>query len=675
MVGAVCWLLYVVWQSPHRSDLATYGAFAFPIVLLAAGWVTWAWRRARTSPANSATEEENLNHAADRLAAAVRAQWEKAAGERGLTGASPIPVTWGKPSVPMTGPLAAAIGSQRFDPLPGLPRTSEAQLAAGQISDLHSVYGGLGSGRLVIAGPPGSGKSGSAVLLILAALKYREQVSAKDKPKVPVPILVTAHDWDPRSQPVAKWLTQQLKNTYPLFVGAAGATTADALMVAGKIMVIIDGLDEVAADLRPIALQALSQQASFRIVVLSRTAEMASAASRQGVLQSAAAIELCAINAAEAASYLERVQLDPPPDGWRDLIDRIRIDPASPLSKALDNPLTLTLVRDTYQSGDDARELLKFCDISLHGISRHQIAEDITDHLLDRILPAAYAHRPGQPLPPYDLATAHYALTKIATRMNHEGTRDLQWWHIPTWASAAQRFVVGGLIGGLAEGLALSAISGLRYTLVSALWGVFAIGFLSVLDRPPQRLGKVQLQASSIMSSILTGFGLALAGVLVFGLLLGVTNGLKLLVVGIILGLILAFMVGFQNAIGDPDSTSSVSPATSRRDDRKYAIMAGIMFGLVIGVVVILTLGLGFGLVVALVFGVLLAFTLPVSWPVSLATIQIAIKWRTPVHLMRFLDDAHKRNVLRIVGPVYQFRHARLQDRLVARSDQLTTAA
>jgi hypothetical protein len=28
------------------------------------------------------------------------------------------------------------------------------------------------------------------------------------------------------------------------------------------------------------------------------------------------------------------------------------------------------------------------------------------------------------------------------------------------------------------------------------------------------------------------------------------------------------------------------------------------------------------------------------------------------------LEDARDRNVLRTVGPVYQFRHARLQDRL-----------
>ena len=34
---------------------------------------------------------------------------------------------------------------------------------------------------------------------------------------------------------------------------------------------------------------------------------------------------------------------------------------------------------------------------------------------------------------------------------------------------------------------------------------------------------------------------------------------------------------------------------------------------------------------------------------------------------MRFLEDARSRSVLRTVGPVYQFRHARLQDRLAGR--------
>jgi hypothetical protein len=39
---------------------------------------------------------------------------------------------------------------------------------------------------------------------------------------------------------------------------------------------------------------------------------------------------------------------------------------------------------------------------------------------------------------------------------------------------------------------------------------------------------------------------------------------------------------------------------------------------------------------------------------------------------MRFLEDARKRDVLRTVGPVYQFRHARLQDRLAGHARTAT---
>ncbi|MFD5035413.1 hypothetical protein ACFWM0_34115 [Streptomyces sp. NPDC058405] len=48
----------------------------------------------------------------------------------------------------------------------------------------------------------------------------------------------------------------------------------------------------------------------------------------------------------------------------------------------------------------------------------------------------------------------------------------------------------------------------------------------------------------------------------------------------------------------------------------------------------------------------------------ALTDTQLAFRERTPVRLMAFLDDAHHRNLSRVTGPVYQFRHARLQERL-----------
>jgi hypothetical protein len=69
-----------------------------------------------------------------------------------------------------------------------------------------------------------------------------------------------------------------------------------------------------------------------------------------------------------------------------------------------------------------------------------------------------------------------------------------------------------------------------------------------------------------------------------------------------------------------------------------------------------------------LVVGLVGGLAYPKTWAASLAFAQLARRWRTPLRLMRFLEDARKRDVLRTVGPVYQFRHARLQDRLAAQA-------
>jgi RecA/RadA recombinase len=100
-----------------------------------------------------------------------------------------------------------------------MPATTAAQLAEGDIRDLHQLYGGLGSGRLVIAGAPGSGKSGAAVLLILAALGHRDHVAEADRPGVPVPVMFTLHGWDPNAQAVRDWLVDRLGQTYRCWPG------------------------------------------------------------------------------------------------------------------------------------------------------------------------------------------------------------------------------------------------------------------------------------------------------------------------------------------------------------------------------------------------------------------------------------------------------------------------
>jgi hypothetical protein len=688
------WALLAVWRSPDRDGLVAFGMFAVPVGVIATGVIGRAWR-AGTRRQGDKVEVPELDRLADLLAEAVRDQWTHAAADRGLLEPEPIAVRWARPSLPLAGPVSAAIGSPRFPPLPGLPVAGQQRLRVGRVRDLHAVYGGLGSGRLVIAGPAGSGKSGAAVLLVLAALSYRAQLPAADRSLVPVPVLFTLHEWDPREQPAGDWLAARLQQTYPSLAGKQGAVRAAALLTAGKIAVILDGLDEMPQELRPVALRSLSQQATFRLVLLTRSAEMAAAAA-SGLLEGAAAIELQDVTPAAAADYLTRIQLDPAPRGWAELTERLRRDPDSSLARALSSPLTLTLVRDTYRSADDVGEFLEFCDAADGAAS----PDDIVDLLLDRVLPAAYAPRPGERPPPFDLRTAQQTLRYIAARMNQDGTRDLQWWRIAAWAPAAPRRVLTALIGALVIGPLVGLAVGLTTrSAVGGLWWGFGAGVVIGLmaapsGGPSSRAGGGDPQriAPPRWRHVFRSPGLVVGGTtgFAFGITLATSNGHRVSpVTGLTLGLVVGLTLGLAFALAEDISkpragnASPLSPLTSWRSDRAHGLTVALAIGLANGILVGLmagtpgfgTGGLWTGLTAGLgtALGTVLGGTLilPRTWPASLTFAQLAARRHTPVHLMRFLEDARDRNVLRTVGPVYQFRHARLQDRLAKRRSLL----
>jgi hypothetical protein len=667
--GTVIW---AVWRSSQRADLSAFGGFAVAVIVPVATVVIYLTRLrqdAETAPTRP------LDEIADSLAAAVTEQWTRAALERRLLQPEPIPVHWERSSRPLAGPLSTAVESRQFAPLPGLSPALKRQLRGGRLKDLHAVYGGLGSGRLVIIGEPGSGKTGTAVLLVLAALEHRQQVPWPDRQLVPVPVMFTLHGWDPTTKRVGDWLATRLQETYPMFAGKSGKAEAAELVKAGRIAAFLDGLDEIAEDLRPVALRALSQQAVMRVVVLTRSFEMMVAA-QQGFLEGAAALELRAVDAAAAADYLTRVQLDPPPLGWTELTGRLRREPGSPLAKALSSPLTLTLVRDTYRGGDDIRELLDFCD-AVGDVS----GEDIQDHLLDRVLPAAYTPPPGEPPSRYELEAARLVLGKIAARMSQEGTRDLSWWRLPAWASATPRAIVTGAMFGV------MFVFGGSY--VFGLVGGTVFGCLYLVGdrrKVPARRAPLQWRHLLNRNSLVPGLVYALIGGIscaVFGLAIPLGPGqIAALAAGVGIGAGLAGALATGLTRPAADDASPLTPRLSWRRDQSFGLAVGLMLGL--GLSLGVALGLGFAyafgvepthtarqvvalvvvLVWLLVFGLVFGLVFPRTWTVALAFAQLAMRWHTPVRLLRFLDDARERDVLRTVGPVYQFRHARLQDRL-----------
>ncbi len=360
----------------------------------------------------------------------------------------------------------------------------------------------------------------------------------------------------------------------------------------------------------------------------------------------------------------------------------------------------LTLVRDTYRATDDIGELLSLRDAAGHPAS----SQDIADHLLDRVLPAAYTQQPGEPPPRYDLPAAERALQRIATRMNNDGTRDLQWWHAPAWAHAAPRFIATWLGAGLAAGLSAGLWVGLSAGLSAGLLFGIGAGIVAGVafgrgNKIPRRMTPLRWRQLFRRRPLVVGLLAGTVGGFAFW---WINHALTLpavallwdaLVLGLVIGFVAWLGAGLVAGMSRPgtDNTSPLSPLSSWRSDRAFGLAAGLVaglafalsFGFVFGLNVfglyisalptvpgsavhlsIFWPGLVYGFVAGLAAGLVFGLAYPQTWSSSLAFAQLAASDRTPVRLMRFLEDARSRSVLRTVGPVYQFRHARLQDRL-----------
>ncbi|WP_062997105.1 hypothetical protein [Nocardia mikamii] len=664
VVGAVWWILWVTLLGPNEKSTASgYGQFVVAVVVAVCSLVVWVVRTFWSRTA------EPLDRLADRLAARMHERWAEEAHDRDLV-VEPLPIRWRQAALSVAVPVAAATstrgGRPRFDPLPGVSVITSAALQEGDRSTLYDVYGGLPSGRLVITGDAGSGKSAAAILLLLDALKFREQGHSG----IPVPVMFTLHNWDPEGTPFNEWLIDKLAETLPL-----RRREAKSLVQARRIAVFLDGLDEMPEQLRPIALQALNK-ADFRLVLLSRREEFRAAVQHEPLL-GAAVIELRSLKPADAADYLLRHVVSPPPPNWQAVAEKLNADPRSPLARALNRPLTVTLLRDTYPQSGEVDELLDR--------KRFPTPKRIESHLLDQVLIAAYTPEAGGPKPRYSVQTAERTLGYIADRLKRNGSRDLAWWTIGQWTEPGIALFARAMTVWFVTAIPIGFLLGLSYwiadgrEIASGVPVGLAIGLVSALSTIREKTKPKRVAVRWWLAPVTTtGLLMALPLGLGTGFALVFVNDLEpALVWWLVLGVVLWLTLGIGTSlfVSDQDDNRSHDPVTSWRQD----VMAGLGFGVICGFGA-LTAGLCFGmrfdlglpavLAVGLLGGLAAMLALPpamtASWPTFCFQIELALRHRTPVRLMRFLEDARQRGVLRTVGPIYQFRHAELQDRLAA---------
>jgi hypothetical protein len=173
-----------------------------------------------------------------------------------------------------------------------------------------------------------------------------------------------------------------------------------------------------------------------------------------------------------------------------------------------------------------------------------------------------------------------------------------------------------------------------------------------------------------LATAVIAGFQGYAALPILLGSSLELVTGIGL---GAGIGITAALGAGFEAVIEKDERDKFVRPSDLLHRNRTTVLTQMLLVGLVIGSgygVYFEYVLPGAGLVTGAVAGIMTGFGVGTltAWGrwVVLARIWLPMTGQLPRDLNAFLGDVYDRGVLRQVGAVYQFRHARLRDRLGA---------
>ena len=657
------------------DPLVVISAFTGLIALTVAAWQLILL--VPPPPAAFLNAVEQLDNAAAKLAENVVAQWEREARQRSLRTPSPLQVPWATTQRPVAVPAKDLMRRGR----------TTISRQTGRLNDALSLFDHRTDNQLVILGDPGAGKSVLAILFTLGLLNRR---LAAD----PVPVLLPALSWDPASINLEDWIAYRLGIDYPVLrdVTLFGANAPERLVVEGRIVAVLDGLDEMPIEARPLAIAEISRGWTERpLIVTCRTAEFERAVEQGGPVASATVIELEPIPVAESVAYLRDGEDTTRRKRWSGVAIALQGGRDLPLVEALATPLMVSLAKVVYRD-HDPNEILD--RIALPD------SEAIEDRLLDAFLPIAYGSHISMALTTvaatrsrrtWNETDARRWLTFLARDLNSRKTRDIAWWEfyrsVPSKAGRIAFVVHIALLGGILAG-SLTAVDGLSAPVgvlvslaVAATTGLTAgmpAYFGSIPDLPVHfgvhlGLGGYSGTRNEALRFFLAG---AIAPAIGVGSLTWFSSDVFWgILAGGICGVVGSLVIGTVRWSRRIAWTTAPTPGAVLQADRRTTVIhwvgAGIPLGGAVGLIFLQQHGIAVALLVALLTAV------PSGWAVSSGTayawfvmtrLWLGLRGRLPLRAMAFLDDAHRRGVLRQFGAVYQFRHGRLQDHLAEES-------
>ena len=210
--------------------------------------------------------------------------------------------------------------------------------------NLVDLYARLHLKRVLLVGGPGSGKT-TAAREFVARLAARSSSS-----DAPVPVLVGLVSWNPASEGVEDWFTDRIADRYGL------RRKAVRLLVAERRLIpVLDGLDELPASQRTIAVPLLARWlAGFEGCVL--TCRTSAHEELAGLLRLTAGmtVTLRPLGEHAIAGHLTSAG----DQRWRAVATAVVNDPGGPLAEALSSPWLLSLAVSGYDGHRDPTELI-----------------------------------------------------------------------------------------------------------------------------------------------------------------------------------------------------------------------------------------------------------------------------------------------------------------------------
>jgi hypothetical protein len=524
--------------------------------------------------------------------------------------------------------------------------------------------------RLVVTGEMGGGKTAACVLLVVELVERHGRL----------PVLLQLGTWDPGTS-LQAWIANQLPEVFPVLGRTRNDQKVAAILASRHALPILDGLDEMREPAA--ALRAIDEEMRGRpFVVTCRTAEFARA-NAGGVLHQALVVELQPLRPDEVSGILLEYEPAGVQGPLAPLVGALKDQPAGPVADALSTPFMVSLARDTDAS---LGELLPTA-------TDPNAADVIRQHLLGTFVSKTYATRTAyadsEGITP-DQARRY--LRFLARHTDPAGR--LAWWRLDLAVPQVVFLVVSACFGAAV----CSGLATLFFSLFDRPWLGFWIGLGAgaagaITDKlvprdPPRRsrprVRSVQVPAPPELAHII-GFGLVGGAALAVMVWILYASSRYIIIGGVLSGVTFT-IARYVSQPNDP--LKVITPASLLSADRAavlYAWLVGAIPGALTGAYlgfsfraghrpgydslgilsyptpVLALLGAASGCVLSGTGLGLMALGSSSWGRFNFTRLWLAGHGWTPLRLMSFLEDAHKRGVLRQVNGYYEFRHQMLQ--------------